>query len=67
MVGSRSLIMLGAELSSPEQSVRPHLPLRTGATFRFCRCTYYWNHDLIVDWLNFLKLAAADEDELAFI
>jgi hypothetical protein len=37
MVRSRSLMILGAELSSPEQSVRPHLPLRTGATFRFCR------------------------------
>jgi hypothetical protein len=38
MVRNKSLIMLGTELNSPEQSVRPYLPLRTEATFRFCRC-----------------------------
>ena len=28
---------------------------------------YYSSHSLIVDWLNSMKLAAADEDELTFI
>jgi serine/threonine protein kinase len=28
---------------------------------------YYWNHNSVVDWLDSLKSAAADQDELAFI
>jgi hypothetical protein len=42
-----------------------------GATFhrsmRLGHSAYYSSHSLIVDWLNSLKPAAVDEDELTFI